>query len=304
MPCPVCHSDKSRVICDCSQVPPRLTTLTGIIHECSDCRFIYKETIEQPLDRLADLYRFSLQETRWYFGPTLKGYRENSPEIRFFSSVLQETQRHLSGPVHTRPPRLLDVGCATGAFLDRSRAFGFDPYGVELNPYLAQYAQDAFNLPVIVGELTLGFFEPDYFDAISMLDVIEHVPDPVAILNAAGALLRPGGLIVLYTPNHRSVIARLSLATYQWSGGRVRGPVHIVFGTNHVSFFDHHSLPAVLRRAGFECEALYRIPYDTQYQGEIRDTNGFLKFGVQVVESVARIINLPYRLLAFARKPT
>ena len=302
MPCPICHSEASRILCDCCRAPRRINSLAGLIYECADCKFIYKETVDQPLDRLADIYQYSVEETSAYFGPILKGYSEASAEVRLYTRVLTEARRRLGSPAHGSAPRLLDVGCATGALLDYSRKFGFDPYGVELNPHFARYASETFALPVVAGELDASCFERGYFDAIALLDLIEHVPDPLAMLNTARELLRPGGLLAVYTPNHRSLMAWLAVTGYRLSGGRLRGPVHVVFGTNHVSFFDHHTLPDVVRRAGFECEAVQRVPYDTERQGEVSGSGILLKTAVGSVEAVARIVNLPYRLLAFARK--
>ena len=299
--CPLCGSDGSHVIYDCRNVPPRLNTLTGVIHQCADCRFLYKEPSQRALDTLEGIYEYTVEETRVYFGPTLKGYDLNSAEIRLYSRVLEETRRRI-GPVISGEHRLLDVGCGTGALLDRSRAFGFTPYGVELNPNFARYAREEFGIPVIAGELNVEHFESESFAAITMIDLIEHVPDPLGLLNTARQLLRPDGLLVVYTPNHRSLIVQLSLALYHLTGGRIRTPADTVFGTNHVCFFDHVTLPVALRRTGYTVDAVHRIKYDPGHQGEVSDQSG-MAIGLKALETFSQLIGLPYRLLAFAHKP-
>lgn len=300
--CPLCDSDASRVVCDCRNVPDRINTLTGLIHQCADCRFLYKEPTQQRLDALEEIYQYTVKETEFYFGPTMKGYDENATEIKFFSQVLEGIRQRIGPATDGREHRLLDIGCATGAMLDRSRAFGFIPYGVELNPHFAKYAREAFGVPVIAGELSAECFEPESFHAVTMLDLIEHVPEPQHLLTTAWRLLRPGGLLVVYTPNHRSLIAQLSLALYRLTGGRICRPAYIVFGTNHVSFFDHRTLPTALERSGYRVDAVRRIKYDPAHEGEVTN-HSVLALSLRIVEAFAQPMGLSYRLLVFARKP-
>jgi 2-polyprenyl-3-methyl-5-hydroxy-6-metoxy-1,4-benzoquinol methylase len=299
--CPLCGSDTSRVVCDCSNVPPRINSLAGMVQQCAVCRFLFKEPTLKSLDSLEEIYQYTVEDTEFYFGPTMKGYDLNSAEIRFNSSILEEIRRWTSSTSDSQRS-LLDVGCATGALLDQSRAFGFVPHGVELNPHFAEYARTAFGLPVVAGELSLDHFDPEAFDVITMIDLLEHVADPLGLLDAAWHLLKPGGLLVVYTPNHRSVIAWLSLALYRLSGRNLCTPAYIVFGTNHVCFFDHKTLPMAFERTGFDVEAMHRVRYEPAREGEVGGQSG-LAFGLRALEIFAQTIGLPYRLLAFARKP-
>ena len=299
--CPLCGSGFSRVICDCRDVPPRINTLAGVIRRCTDCQFLYKEPTQQPLDALDEIYQYTVEETEFYFGPVMKGYDENSAEIKLYSRILEQVRQRI-GPATDNEQRLLDVGCATGAMLDRSRAFGFTPYGVELNPHFARYAREEFGIPVVAGELSGEQFEPELFDIATMIDLVEHVPAPLELLDTAWQLLRPGGLLVVYTPNHRSLIAQLSLALYRLTGERIRAPAYTVFGTNHVCFFDHRTLPIALQKAGYIVDTMQRVKYDPAHEGEV-DSHSILAIGLSGLETLAQPLGLPYRLLAFAHKP-
>lgn len=301
--CPLCGSDASQVVCDCSNVPPspHQNTLPGLIHRCTSCQFLYKETTQHSLDALEEIYQFTVEDVSDYFDPVLKGYDLESAEMRLYSRVL-EALRHRIGPTTDGEQRLLDVGCGTGALLDRSRAFGFTPYGVELNPHCAEYAREAFGLPVVAGELSLKHFEPQSFDAITMMDLIEHVPDPLTLLNTAWQLLKPGGLLAVYTPNHRSIIAQSALALCRATGGRLCTPAYTLFGTMHVCFFDHQTLSTALQRTGYTIDVVHRIKYDPGHQGEV-DSQSAQAIGLRTVEVLAQWIGLPFRLLGFAHKP-
>src|SRR5262245_22180597 len=100
-----------------------------------------------------------------------------------------------------RPGVLLDVGCATGIFLDGMRRLGWQVQGVEPTESAAQYARSRLGLEVFGGRLEEAGFADASFDAITLWDVLEHVHEPRVVLNELARLLRPGGLLVLSLPN-------------------------------------------------------------------------------------------------------
>ena len=103
------------------------------------------------------------------------------------------------------PGKLLEVGCGSGRFLDRMRRLGWDVRGTEFDPEAAARIRRRYGLLVDVGELYDLAYEPDAFDAIALSQVVEHVHDPLRLLGECRRLLRPGGRLVLTTPNARSV---------------------------------------------------------------------------------------------------
>jgi len=97
--------------------------------------------------------------------------------------------------------RILDIGCATGNFLRGMQEFGWDCYGIEPSEYAANYAIKRFNLQVIHGYLTEHLFEENYFDVVSLWDVFEHLPEPKNDLSIIKTILKPGGMLIITTPN-------------------------------------------------------------------------------------------------------
>src|SRR5207248_700328 len=81
------------------------------------------------------------------------------------------------------------------------------------------------------------------FDVITMLDIIEHLPDPLRVLQAAHRALKPGGELVVYTPNHRAAVVGLAKTLHAMG---IRSPVREIFGRNHICFFDDRSLAIAL----------------------------------------------------------
>ena len=112
---------------------------------------------------------------------------------------------------HARPGgRVLDVGCGTGFLLERLAERGYSGIGVNLSPESVAHAQRrlaeigaADRLSAVVGSA----YEPPEgpFDLICLTDVLEHLEDPRACVRALAARLAPGGLVVVSTPNRRSL---------------------------------------------------------------------------------------------------
>lgn len=137
---------------------------------------------------------------------------------------------------------LLDVGCASGGFLWELQAHGrWQVQGVEIDSRSASFAQERLGLDVFIGDLREAGLPSDSFDIITMWDVIEHLPDPSATLVEIERLLRPGGQLIVSTPNLRSWDARL-FGRY-WIG---------LDFPRHLYVFSPETLSSLLRHAGLE----------------------------------------------------
>jgi len=100
-----------------------------------------------------------------------------------------------------RSGRVLDIGCATGIFLEGMRSRGWKADGVELSEFAANYARERFHLSVTTGTLEEAGYPDNQFDLATMWDVLEHVPDPASTLAEIHRILKPGGWLVLSLPN-------------------------------------------------------------------------------------------------------
>lgn len=98
---------------------------------------------------------------------------------------------------------LLEVGCGSGAFLARMQRLGWTVCGIDPDPGAVASGQK-LGLDARCGTLQQFKFQSDLFDVIAMSHVIEHVDDPVALLEECLRVLRPGGRLVLTTPNSGS----------------------------------------------------------------------------------------------------
>jgi SAM-dependent methyltransferase len=101
-----------------------------------------------------------------------------------------------------RPPpaRVLELGCASGAFVGLLTAAGYEATGLDLSPAVTAFARETFEVETVTGPLEDQPGEPGRFDAIVLMDVIEHLPDPAHTLRAAARALADDGLLLVQTP--------------------------------------------------------------------------------------------------------
>ena len=151
-------------------------------------------------------------------------------------------QRILSalGKIHPQKGTLLDVGAATGIFLDLARKRGWDPEGVEPSAWAVQIAKDKYGLTLMEGSLETAELRGESYTAISLIDFIEHISQPNLALTKIREALVPGGTLCLVTPDIQSLAAK-AMGKGWWH-----------FRPGHLAYFSKKSLHALLERSGFQ----------------------------------------------------
>ena len=138
-------------------------------------------------------------------------------------------------------PRILDIGCATGALLVFLHDLGWHVTGVEISPS-AEYARNERNLDVKSLPLEENSFPPECFDVVLASHLIEHLNNPRSFLDETHRVLKPDGRVFITTPNICGFQARLL-------GGRWRSAIF-----DHLYLFSVRTLKAMLRESGFAVE--------------------------------------------------
>ncbi len=106
--------------------------------------------------------------------------------------------------------KILDVGCGSGATLQLLKDLGWDVYGLEIDKNAVKAAKERGLSNVRLGGYEeISNFPNNYFDSIRLYHVIEHIPDPIKCLKLIHKKLKPGGEILLGTPNNDSVVSHL-----------------------------------------------------------------------------------------------
>ena len=146
--------------------------------------------------------------------------------------------------------RVLDIGCGQGVLLGLMRERGFETLGVELGEESARVAREERGLDVVTGDLSVLDAERESFDAIVMSHLIEHVDDPVAVLERVRDLLKPGGTALLSLPNYRCIERRIfGVNWYPWCL-----PVHLYH-------FDMRSIRRAAEMAGLKVDGISYLPF-------------------------------------------
>lgn len=135
--------------------------------------------------------------------------------------------------------RILDFGCGSGDFLAQARCFGADVYGIDASPDRRMWADRAG----AVIEASLDRLPADLkgrMDAVTLFEVLEHLDAPREILLALAEWVRPGGLLILETPDAGHV-----------SGIATAEDYHLVHPIDHINAFSPATLTRIAKEAGF-----------------------------------------------------
>lgn len=138
--------------------------------------------------------------------------------------------------------RLLEIGCAAGVFLEVMRRRGFEVHGSEIAEETLRSARENFGLENLHhGPLHALDLPGSHFDVVAAFDVIEHVAEPLEMLEQMKAFLRPGGLLVLQTQDVSSMTRKVLGA--KW---------HHFKQLEHIYHFSPRTLRSMLERTGYE----------------------------------------------------
>src|SRR6185503_15625723 len=145
---------------------------------------------------------------------------------------------------------LLEVGCASGMYLDLMRALGWKRVvGIDISQRAIEQARNDLKLEAYCGELKDVCLDEESFDAVSLSHTLEHVSDPVGFLRETYRVMKPGARLAIVVPNVESLSARV----FGRDWFHLDAPRHMVN-------FTRHSLRVTLERAGFRVESLKTNP--------------------------------------------
>lgn len=230
----------------------------------TDSKVLYPSTLPDGLDR-GNVERFRCTSSGYGKHNTIvkcqncglvyvNPHREANAILHDYEEVVDELyleeregrvltfRRNLRPLEELMPPerrrRLLDVGCYIGVFLEIAQERGWEAWGVEPSHWAAREARRR-GLRVIEGTLDDVYLADEFFDVITMWDVIEHLTNPLGDLRKSYRLLKKGGLICIHTINIESLLARLMGRHWPW------------LMEMHLYYFSPRTLAAMLRKAGF-----------------------------------------------------
>lgn len=198
---------------------------------CKDCKLIFVNPLPDPV---------SIYNEDYFSGATNGfGYvnydEDKEPMIPIFNKYLDLFNRYGKGK-----GKIFDIGAATGFFLKLAKSRGYEVKGVEMSDHAAKEARRV-GLEVSTGDLLHNVQPSDYFDVVTMLDVLEHFTDPFAEIVEVKRILKPKGLMVVNTPNGQSLLAKI-----------LKNKWHLIFPPEHLFYFSPKNLEMFLVKNGFK----------------------------------------------------
>ena len=217
---------------------PELAEYTGsrvTLRRCRACGFAQPASLPSLPNYFDRMY-----DQRWSDDWIVQEH-EAPTKDRIFADILTALDQRVRGG-----RRLLDVGAHAGRFLRLARERGWQGEGLELNPKTAAYAARASGAPVHLGNIHA--FQPQRcYDAVTLTDVLEHVPEPLTVLRRVRDLVCEDGWIAVKVPNGDAQRIKENLRH------RLRPAYRATVADNlvHVNHFSASSLARALTSAGF-----------------------------------------------------
>jgi SAM-dependent methyltransferase len=204
---------------------------------CADCEVAFslprpdEEQLTGLYDEIGEGYFTDPRMLAFYFGP------------HRFERELGFIARHVAPP-----SRLMDVGCCVGAFVAAAEEAGYQASGIDISTAAVNYGRSrGLSLRV---ENMLATAYPDPLDAVSLWNVLEHVPSPLAFVSKSFEVLRPGGFLFASVPNFQSLSQRLLNSR------------HNLVCVEHLNYFTPRTFAETVATVGFEVKAIRSIGFN------------------------------------------
>jgi SAM-dependent methyltransferase len=233
VPCPLCGSKLSHEIFQDRGYDKRDYSIA----ECDECGFKFLNP--QPNeDELGAIYA-------GYYG---SGGSETAGHLLFRKPVFDQVCATLEPyRLKSSRPKVLDIGCGNGEFLTKARDRGWQVAGVEVSGPAVEFARRDRQIDVREGSFTQLPFDDSSFEAVTVLDVLEHLREPRETLQSVHRVLKSGGALVIRVPNtpFQLLKARLQRLRQGREFTTMAAPLHL----NH---FDSRHLRWAVENAGFK----------------------------------------------------
>lgn len=208
--------------------------------------------------------------------------------------------------------KVLDIGCGGGLFLSLLKQAGADVIGIELSDSRAQYARTKHGLEINKQPIESDFWQKgykNYFDAVTLWDVIEHVNYPVQVIQCAAEVLKSGGYLLIDTPCRDSFYHQFGALTYKLSGGRFPTFLNAMYSSHlfgHKQIFSTGELKNLFESVGLRVIDLHKFhelsfPYEF-YLKKLFRSESLVQLLLPVVGIFFRIFKIQNKMLVIGRK--
>ncbi len=195
---------------------------------CKNCGFVFSNPYV-PEEHITDFY--SQLEDHEY-STEAEGRTKN------FTTIFKRLNRLQKKIPHT-DNTLLDIGAASGIFLNLAKQEGYEIEGIEPSEFLVNEAHERCGIQLFKGTVE-EYKTNKKFPVVTLLDILEHLVEPDAFMSEVDKLIDENGLLVIVTPDIKSLAARLT--GKRWWHYRIA----------HINFFNREALAYLLEKHGYD----------------------------------------------------
>lgn len=215
--CPICNSTAFNSLFTKDDEP---------FVECQQCSL----TMINPRPRYANIFKgYTREYSQGYINKKDKKIRRAKRRVRKMKKIIPEG-------------RWLDIGCSAGFILSIARTANYDTYGIEIDPLGVKHAREVLGLDnIFQGRFEEHRFDDNFFDIITMYDVIEHVQDLNEIVKELKRILNKNGVIEIWTPDIGHW--RVPKSLIEWEA---------IKPSEHLYYFNKKTLSMILHKHGLK----------------------------------------------------
>lgn len=245
MICKICGSEESKVIGKprVNKKFPKIYLNDYKIIQCFKCSFYYiHPSVDLNQEEWAELYKDD------YFTPKHESDWQESLNARERKDRVNLIMKNLD----SNDGSFLDIGCGEGFVLTEALKKGFKPYGFDIANNLHD-SVDAAKIHFFEGNIFEAKYKDNYFSAMYMDSVLEHVDNPIPLLKEMNRILKPKGIGFLIVPNEDSLINDTKKLLYTLMLKKSRyGRIKPFVAPYHINGFNDKSLKYAIEAAGFK----------------------------------------------------
>ena len=220
-PCIICGSENQKMIYD------------GLLISCTDCGFV-TANLEIGYEDILAIY-----SEKYFKGEAYDDYlRDKDEHQQNFRKRMKAVEKIIPG---AKLKKILEIGCAYGFFGElATSAWGAGYTGIDIATEAVEYAKSTLKLNVFCGDYLQSFQNKFTFDTVFMWDVIEHLRNPMAVIEKVSKEISPKGFIVITTGDIGALLPRLQKKKWR-----------MISPPAHLHYFNRKTITKLLEKNGF-----------------------------------------------------
>ena len=291
--CPLCKNNRGIFI----GKPKISSESSGFIRydysvvKCLNCGYYFiNPSIDFTLEEWKTLYNsaYFAEMTTWH----------QKQRITDIKTRLDKINNYCSSKIEN----FLDVGCGEGLCLIEAAGRGWNSYGLDITDNRVNGAK-MDNINFTAGNIFKAAYPDNFFDAVYLDSVLEHLTDPVSYLKEINRIIKKGGILYIGVPNEDSLFNGVKKIFYRLIGSTVSEKIKPFYMPYHVGGFNQISLPAAASKTNFKINELRNFAAHFEFRKyPVKSSNFWLHLFLLPVDLLAIILRKEIYLEAYLKK--